>query len=282
MNVSLRWEACRVPPPIPLTPFRQWHFPDGRAWTAFYQQTDHFLLRFPELADFAVSLDGREVRVWPTPGLDASTVEHLHLNQVLPLALSQQGALVLHGSAVSVEGHALVFLGESGRGKSTLAASFARAGSPFLTDDGLQIDWIGGVAHALPSHASLRLWPDSQEALLPPVVAQAPSLAHTDKTRWLAGSALPFCPQAQPVKQVFFLGPGTAEGITITRTPPARAMGQLAMHSFLLGSQAPGPLTRQFDQLSQLAARPLFFDLDFPRQYGWLPQLHQRLREHAG
>jgi ATP-dependent phosphoenolpyruvate carboxykinase len=51
--------------------------------------------------------------------------QHLCLKQVLPLVLSKQGQRVFHASAVEVEVEdgAVVFAAESGRGKSTLAAS---------------------------------------------------------------------------------------------------------------------------------------------------------------
>jgi serine kinase of HPr protein (carbohydrate metabolism regulator) len=88
----------------------------------------------------------------------SATVEHLYLNQVLPLALSRQGKLVLHGSAVDIGGQGVAFLGESGRGKSTLAASFATEGTRFLTDDGLLLEWVGECCMIIPSHPSIRLW----------------------------------------------------------------------------------------------------------------------------
>ena len=109
----------------PQPPFQQWTFPDGRPWTSFHRDRDGYLLQFPALADFEVSANGRQVTGWAMPGVAPATVHHLFTNQVQPLALSRQGKLVLHASAVAVGDIALAFAGESGRGKSTLAASFA-------------------------------------------------------------------------------------------------------------------------------------------------------------
>ena len=53
-----------------------------------------FLLRFFDLADFAVSSDGHHVTCVPVPDISEETVNHLYLNQVLPLALSMLGKLV--------------------------------------------------------------------------------------------------------------------------------------------------------------------------------------------
>ena len=127
---------------------------------------------------------------FPAPGVTSPTVEHLYLNQVLPLALSRQGKLVLHGSAVDIAGQGVAFLGESGRGKSTLAASFATEGTRFLTDDGLLLEWVDGRCMIIPSHPSIRLWEDSQEALVNSSAEMAPAVSFTSKARFLAGQGI--------------------------------------------------------------------------------------------
>ena len=124
-------------------PFHVWAFPDGTLWTEFYRANGGYLLRFPDLADFQVSADGLSVTCLPAPEVSEATSQHLYLNQVLPLVLSKLGKLVFHASAVEVDDGAVVFAAESGRGKSTLAASFAVSGSRFLTDDGLVVEPIG-------------------------------------------------------------------------------------------------------------------------------------------
>jgi hypothetical protein len=131
---------ARPQPPPEHPPLHEWAFPDGTLWTQFYRTQTGYLLRFPDLADFEVSADGRVVEGWPAPGVTEDTAQHLYLNQVLPLALSKQGKLVFHASAVEIHGVAVAFMGASGKGKSTLAAGFASAGYRFLTDDGLMVE----------------------------------------------------------------------------------------------------------------------------------------------
>lgn len=57
------------------------------------------------------------------------------LHPLLARVLRYRGATGLHGSAVSHQGFGLVFLGESGQGKSTLAQAFVQKGARFLSDD---------------------------------------------------------------------------------------------------------------------------------------------------
>jgi hypothetical protein len=281
VNVHYAEQAARQMLPVQEEPFHQWTFPDGTLWTQFFRQGAGYLLRFPDLADFEVSADGRSVQGYPAPGVTSATVEHLYLNQVLPLALSRQGKLVLHGSAVDIGGQGVAFLGESGRGKSTLAASFATEGTRFLTDDGLLLEWAGDACMIIPSHPSIRLWEDSQSALMKTGTAMAPSVSFTSKSRFLAGQGIPFCEESRPLHRIYFLGEGEAETPVIEAVRPAEALIELVKHSFLLDIEARDMLVRHFDDLTRLAALPIYFRLDYPRDYEALGAVREAIVRHA-
>src|SRR5207237_1442435 len=82
---------------------------------------------------------GREITVEPAPGVEARALRLFLLGPALALLLSQRGLLVLHASAVAVEGRAIAFLGESGQGKSTTAAAFLAHGHTVVADDVLAV-----------------------------------------------------------------------------------------------------------------------------------------------
>ncbi len=267
----------RMPEPVAGAPFHEWAFPDGTVWTQFFRTGDGYLLRFPDLADFEVAGGALAVACHPAPGVPKDTCDHLYLNQVLPLVLSKQGKLVFHASAVEVEGGAVAFLGESGRGKSTIAASFAAAGSRFLTDDGLVVEPAGKGFRILPSHPSLRLWQDSQEALIGPETKTAPPLAYTAKARLLAGTGLAFCAQARPLRRAFFLGEGGAAEVTLAPLSAAQALVEWVKHSFLLDPEEKPALASHFDRVATLAGRVRCFRLDYPRRFEELPRVRQAI-----
>lgn len=273
--------GARPQAPLPQAPFHQWTFPDGTVWTLFYRLDRGYLLRFPDLADFEVSRDGLTAAAWSVPGVSPGTVEHLHLNQVLPLALSRQGRLVLHASAVEINGTGVAFIGESGRGKSTLAASFATSGARFLTDDGLQLDWRDGHCWIAPSHPSVRLWEDSQEALIHQAVDHAPAVDYTPKVRLLAGDRLAFCDSVQPLRRVYFLGEGVAPSLTIEAVRPAEALMELVKNSFLLDIEERELLAWHFDEMVRLAELPIYYRLDYPRCYEELPAVREAIIQHS-
>ena len=281
MTVEYLAQPARPQAPVPEVAFHQWTSPNDAVWTFFYRRQGNYLLRFPEMADFEVSVDGCQVRGWPAPGVATTTVNHLYLNQVLPLALSRQGKLMLHGSAVDINGYGVAFIGESGRGKSTLAASFATRGTRFLTDDGLRVEWVGGECRIIPSHPSIRLWHDSQEALISANAAVAPALDFTTKSRLLAGPDIAFCDQARPLQRIYFLGEGDASVPVMKPLRPAQALIFLAKNSFLLDIEARDMLAKHFDDVSRLAQLPIYFTLDYPRRYEALPQVREAIIRHA-
>lgn len=86
-------------------------------------------------------------------------------NEILGLILLQRDHLVLHGSAVAVDGRAAIFLGPRGAGKSTTAAAFELGGYSMLEDDVVAIRFDSGVPVVLPGVPQLRLRPDAADAL---------------------------------------------------------------------------------------------------------------------
>lgn len=267
--------------PLDQPPFHEWVFPNGALWTRFYRTAAGYLLRFPDLADFEVSVEGDTVAAYPAPGVSEAAVRHLYLNQVLPLALSKQGKLVFHASAVEIGGMGVAFMGESGRGKSTLAASFATGGFRFLTDDGLTVEACDHGYRIVPSHPSIRLWKDSEAALLAPDTPAAPALEFTSKSRFLAGQAIAFCDSPRPLRRVYFLGQGGASRIAFQRLSPAEALIELVKHSFLLDIEEREMLAAHFDELSGLASLPIYYRLDYQRDFEGLARLRQAVIEHA-
>lgn len=72
------------------------------------------------------------------------------------LAGADRVGAVLHGAAVLHQGSALLILGESGRGKSTLAQGMVDAGCGFLADDHLPLHVDGRQLLAFPSGSAVK------------------------------------------------------------------------------------------------------------------------------
>ncbi|MBK9987509.1 MAG: hypothetical protein IPP21_11340 [Betaproteobacteria bacterium] len=134
----------------------------------------------------------------------------------------------------------------------------------------------------IPSHPSIRLWQDSEEALMHADAAfffffLLPAVSFTAKSRFLAGQGIPFCDESRPLQRVFFLGEGEAETPVIEPCRPPSALIQLVKNSFLLDIEARDMLVRHFDDLTRLSALPIYFRLDYPRDYGTLPAVRDAI-----
>ena len=278
--MDFRQLEARSQPAERAKPFREWVQPDGAVWMRFYRTEVGYLLRFPELADFEISDDELAVICHPAPDVTDDTCRHLFLNQVLPLVLSKRGKLVFHASAVEVAGHAAAFVADSGKGKSTLAASFATSGFRFLCDDGLVLEEIKGGFQAMPSHASIRLWKDSQDALACAGADIALPVQYTDKVRLLAGDRMVFCDQPRPLRRVYFLGDGSALVPALQCLSASQALAEWVKHSFLLDLEERALLTAHFDRLVALASQPISYRLDFPRRFDALAAVRQAIVAH--
>lgn len=76
----------------------------------------------------------------------------------------------------------------------------------------------------LPSHPSIRLCADCEEALIAPGTETAPALSFTPKSRFLAGDETRFCDQPRPLRRVYFLGDGSTQTPEFQRLSPAEAL----------------------------------------------------------
>jgi hypothetical protein len=108
---------------------------------------------------------GCEIVVQPLPGV-ADELVRLHLlGSALGVLLHQRGLFPFHASAVEVDGQAVLFLGQWGMGKSTMAAAMHQQGYRLIADDlaALFVDREG--IYVLPAFPQLKLWPASLESL---------------------------------------------------------------------------------------------------------------------
>ncbi len=255
-----------------------WRLPDGREWLLWAREGSRYRLRFPSLADFEMTANGREVLCYPSHDVPESTVRHLFLDQVLPLALSHRGKLVLHASAVANQEGAIAFAGVSGTGKSTLGTSFCRQGFSLLADDGLVLEEDERGLLAVPGYPGVRLWEDTVSWLLGEG-RQLPPVAHyTEKVRvGTADTQFHFCSEPALLRRVYLLSEPAStrrdDDVAIHPLPAQEGFMELVRHSYRLDLQDPERLRDEFVRLARVIAAPLFYRLEFPRKLELLPQV---------
>jgi hypothetical protein len=180
----------------------------------------------------------------------------LLLDQVLPLAMSRRGELVLHASAVHVQGFgAISFVGLAGCGKSTLAAALGMQHCAVVTDDALVVTRDDGQCYALPGYPGLRLWRDSARALAIDRGRTA-TVAHYTAKRRLAAGRLTFRDRPAPLRAIAVLGRRVRRtGHSRVQALAAReALMAVAPFAYVMDAGDRQQLHRMFDGLAGVVA----------------------------
>lgn len=221
-----------------------WSGDDGTAWLSIERGGAGYRLTFPQLV-CVVSADGARVTIGAHP--PAAELEHLLLHQVLPLAVSRRGRLVLHACAVETPSGAIAFFGESGAGKSTLAAAHCARGLPLVADDALVIDLADDGAHAWPTADGLRLWADTV-----PAAGVRPRALETAGGRKLRVPAA-LATARVPLARIVLVGETLLRGITVHPLRAGAARMAILPHVFRLDVTDTAESRAIFDSVHALA-----------------------------
>lgn len=262
-------EVALAPHGAPLHAHWQHHWRDGDdVVLSLARDGADYWLRFPGLADFLLQDSPSRVLAWPEADTDATTLEHLLVDQVLPRLLAHKSRLMVHGSALAIGGHHALFVGSSGWGKSTLAGLLEREGHHLHSDDCVELSIRDGRHLALPTYPSLRLNADSLDALFPTMLAATPVASYSEKRR-VPQVPDDAAPGATPIDALYVLcDPADAGHEThIAPLSPAQACQALIQHSFRLDLGDRAASTAHFAQCSAAARALPAFRLSYPRDY---------------
>jgi hypothetical protein len=260
---------------------------DGSPWLSCSKSDFGYKLYYHDLAVCWISQDGSHIDCFPYPETPHNTLEHLLLDQLLPLVISHQSNTVLHASAVNMNGSATVFIGNTGNGKSTLTTSFCAAGFPLLADDGLLLRMDQQAIWGIGSYPGLRLWPDSVKG----VFAGMPNLEtvshYNDKRRITSESmSLAFSDDPVPIAKIYLLDKSPLEpldkAIAFERLSPSASIIALLERSFRLDTNDQQRNRQELDRLTELASRVPVYRLNYPRQYKLLPSVCEAVQLHLG
>ena len=213
-------------------------------------------LRYAEGIRFHIAKGGGAVWAdWTAPLTEADAVTFL-LGPVMGAVLRERGVLVLHASALVLDGRAWAFVGPAGVGKSTLAAAGAVSGLPVVTEDVLALRQAGADWLAMPAYDQIRLWDEGAGLVtapgetLPTLTPTWPKRAFDLVARGFARATSP-----TPLGGIFLLGArdAGATGPRIEALGATDALAELLAHgyvNYLLDHMAQG---RELPRLVALA-----------------------------
>ena len=247
-------------------------------WANFYRSETGYTIRFENLAEFKISCDGNAFKYFPLSEIEDDIRDHLLKQHVRPLMLSLQGEVIFHASSIKVENRAIAFAGESGMGKSTLAAFFAQNGHTFLSDDKLLAQNIDGHVLCHPSDPIINVWEESRQALF--VEGDVPVTFNPVTSKYSAAISAVFPHQKTPLKldTMFILKNNNSNRIIIEPLNGTEKFLALFYNSFQMDPLNQKAMTLAFEALAELTPYIQTYSLDYPRQFDQLNAVKEHIR----
>ncbi len=167
-----------------------------------------FYLDIPEVARY-LSSQGKSILVEPYNNSAQSTIRLFLLSNAMAALLVQRNQILLHSSAIIYENEIILFMGESGAGKSSIAAELSKRGYPIFSDDICVLQPIhkeDKSVYAMASYPMMKLWDDTINALDDDQFEKKHKLRpKADKYGHFFHES--FVTNAYPIKKIFILNP---------------------------------------------------------------------------
>ena len=257
-------------------PFRDIHLQNRQLWLSIGKFANEYLLKFPGTCDFIISATDKIISCFRRHS-SINTVRYLLLNHVIPLYLSSSKKFLLHCSAVSINNRAVLFIGDSTSGKSTLAASFCNAGYTLLSDDFLLIREDRSTFVATPSYPSVRLHPDAISQIFGfyPTIFKSDVFGHK---QWIKanGNSLPYSEKECAIKNIYLLKSNndiSLNSIRIMDIKPSESLVELLNNSFIIDSSDRELLENNMDFCARLVKEVPVKKLAYKKDYKVLPEV---------
>jgi hypothetical protein len=222
--------------------------------------------------------NGRKVFVSPASGDGERDLAPFVTGAVLGHLLEQRGLMVLHGSAVMVNGKGIAFLGEKGSGKSTFALHFQKRGYGLLTDDLVPIAIEGGEVLTVSGFPQIKLWLDAAESAgLDP--SSTPRFSKfIDKRSYKCPDG--FSRDRVRLGAIYILT--EAAETKIERLELSNAFIELTRHAYLgRYSGATGRKAEHFKKCGSIVGSVPIFRLHRPHDFDLLPQVFNAVVAHT-
>ena len=216
--------------------------------------------------------DGQRIVVQPIGG-DVVDLGVFLVSSACAALLMQRGIVPLHASSVATAAGAVLFLGGSGIGKSSLLTALLKRGYAMLADDATGVVVRNDCAVALPAFPNLRLWTNMLDELGWRDRAGDRVRAGVDKY-WVP--ALRFQREPLPIRCCFMLAIG--QRIAATQLSSQTALHYLGRHTyrkrFLAGS---GLESKHFHTMTHIANRLPVRELTRPTSPNLIDALADRV-----
>jgi hypothetical protein len=265
----------------PVDPTRSDQFPKGGS--ILRAGHDEICCQAEAAARILVRSRGAEMVVDPLPGTPLDVAATWVQGAGLSLMLHQRGYLVLHASAVSVDGVAICFVGDVGKGKSTTAAAVSERGNPLLCDDlaAARATPDGKATCIRPGIPHLKLTSQSLEFLHEDAAAHTLVAGDEEKRVRLSRKTI----SSEPIELAAIYILDWADQMTIEPLSQQTAMIEMMRHAFVARHsgflRVTGTDQAHFKNCTDVVKAAAVCWLKRPRSFEQLLQVAQMVEQHA-
>jgi hypothetical protein len=241
--------------------------PSGTHWIELKNRS--VFIGWPGYAEFLVSSDGRTITAHELQDSNGAALEALLLGPVMSFALLKVGVEQFHATAVVIDGKAAAFIGRSGYGKSTLAATLIRTGFRLLTDDLLVLRSERGHIWAEAGPKRIKLLPHTAQRTLGEFSMRARSSVITPKLL-IPVRSINFQSAAVPLKVIYSLNSPAAKNskiVSLRRFSKRRAFVRMLANNYNVVYGDPKRTNQLFQLSTDVASTVPVKSLSYPRTF---------------
>ncbi len=248
-----------------------------RAWE---RAGDRFLLRAPGVGRFLLSA-GRGIGFQMEAGADAADCAAYLVGSAFGLLLHQRGQIVLHASAVAMNGKATLFCGNSGVGKSTIAAALCLRGHPLVADDICAISFAADEHPRVSAHSSqIKLVADAVAAV--GLAAQSDAAVQRRRDKYQIDPPVKTDEADFPIGRIYILRRNADQGPEISLSDSAESLRLLQRNAYRPGVvRRTGQVARYFEAAAMIARKVGIFRLSRVGDLSRLSDTVDLIERHA-
>lgn len=226
---------------------------DGIAQFRIGRAGDHAVAEWVGRATLHADMMSGSSNLVPACGSDPTDVADLLRTEVSALLRHLRGEVTMHASCVAYDGGAIAFIGQSGAGKSTIAALLCRNGVRDLVSDDLTFLQVDG--------STVRAFSPEDSHSLRPDVAKALGLDPGDKPKLIAAAPRRASGAVLLEAVVSLVFDDSVPTPVLRPMHGAEAFTSLSLSTVRFVLDEPAVLRTELDTLSMVARQAHFYEL---------------------
>jgi hypothetical protein len=241
---------------------------------------DDWLLRYGDTCSVTIADSARTLRCYCPDPANLPLLPEVLVRRVLPRLATLHGQLPMHAATLADDSGAVMLLGASGAGKSTMTAALARHHGWDIFSDDMSILSDQDRHLAFPTTPGVSLWQKSLDALNLPRADCRPIHSRQGKV-WYAPQPLQYRPP-QPLQAVIMLSiDPEGRGIEWQRLQGPEILVVLLSQLVVFNPRDKEKIAELVARFRQILDAVPIYGVAYPRQYAALPDVAetiQRLR----